>query len=50
MRRVLLLALLGLAACSSGRELAMPRGEWFALNEGRWQPTAEDLRGPEGMR
>lgn len=47
---MLLLVLLAIAGCSSGRELAMPRGAWFQLNPTHWTAQAGDLRGPEAYR
>ena len=41
------MALIGLAGCSSAEVLAKPKGPAFALNTGRWQPTAADLQLPK---
>jgi type IV secretion system protein VirB7 len=40
---IALLSLLSLGACQSHHELASAKGPLFALNPGRWQPTAQDL-------
>jgi hypothetical protein len=47
---VILLALIGLAACSSAEVLATPTGPAFALNAGHWQPTSADLELPKPGR
>jgi hypothetical protein len=44
---VILIALIGLVACSSAEGLATPKGPTFALNAGHWQPTPADLQLPE---
>jgi hypothetical protein len=43
----MLVALIGLAACSNSEELAVSRGPVFALNAGHWQPTTADLQIPK---
>ena len=43
-RSVLLLIALALAGCSTRPPLAQAAGPWRALNPGRWEPTAADLR------
>ena len=40
---VALIALLGMASCTSVHELAAAHGPLFALNPGHWQPTPKDL-------
>ncbi len=47
---VVLVALIGLAACSNAGELATPSGPVFALNPGHWQPTPADLQIPKPGR
>jgi len=47
---VILIALIGLAACSSAEVLATPKGPIFALNAGHWQPTPADLQLPKPGR
>jgi hypothetical protein len=47
---VTLVALIGLAACSSAEDLATPTGPAFALNTGHWQPTSADLQLPKPGR
>ena len=47
---VALIALIGLAACSSAEVLATPKGPAFALNTGHWQPTPADLELPQPGR
>jgi hypothetical protein len=44
---LILMALIGVAGCSSAEVLAMPKGPAFALNTGRWQPTPADLQLPK---
>ena len=44
---IALVALVGLAACSEGEELATCKGPPFALNTGRWQATSADLQIPK---
>ena len=46
----ILIALIGLAACSSAEVLATPKGPTFALNAGHWQPTPADLQLPKPGR
>ena len=43
----ILIASIGLAACSSAEVLATPKGPAFALNAGHWQPTPADLQLPK---
>lgn len=42
-RLVAISILVALGACSSPHELAVAKGPVFALNPGRWQPSAQDL-------
>ena len=46
----ILVALIGLAACSNTEELAICKGPAFALNTGHWQATAADLQIPKPGR
>ncbi len=46
----ILVALIGLAACSTAGELASCKGPAFALNTGHWQATAADLQIPKPGR
>ena len=43
---VILVALMGLAACANTEVLATPKGPVFALNTDHWQPTPVDLQLP----
>ena len=45
-RRLLLLSLLALAACSHTEELAKAKGPLFPLNPDHWQAAAQDLKSP----
>ena len=49
---VALVALIGLAACSSAETLATPTGPVFPLNTGHWQPAPADLQlpGPDAIK
>lgn len=46
MTRVVLLALLAVAGCSTNHELSEARGPLFPLNDGRWPWTNADLVKP----
>ena len=48
----MLVALIGLAACSGADTLATPTGPVFALNAVHWQPAPADLQppGPDGPK
>jgi len=46
----ILLALIGLTACSGADVLATPTGPAFALNSGHWQPAPADLEIPRSGR
>ncbi|MGI4794031.1 MAG: type IV secretion system lipoprotein VirB7 [Janthinobacterium lividum] len=46
MRTLVLIALIGLSACSDTEVLATCKGPVFALNTGRWQATPDDLKMP----
>ena len=46
MRVILVLSLLVLGACASGRELAMPSGDWHQINVGKWSAGPNDLTDP----
>jgi hypothetical protein len=49
MRWIIVLGLLTLAACGGGGEdLPTPKGKWFQLNQGYWNPTAAELKPPKG--
>jgi hypothetical protein len=41
---IALISVLALGACQSSHDLAVANGPVFALNPGRWQPTAQDLK------
>ena len=47
---VILVALIGLAACTNSEVLPAPTGPVFALNTGHWQPTLSDLQVPSSGR
>ena len=46
MRRLVLLALLALAACNEVEPPPSCHGDIFPLNTGRWNPTPADLGTP----
>ncbi len=46
MKRLVLLAMLAVAGCSTNHELAEAKGPLFPLNDGRWTWTNADLAKP----
>lgn len=47
MRILILIALIGLSACSHREELAVSKGPIFPLNTDRWHPAPGDLDTPK---